>query len=161
MSFFINGVKTENYGVSIGQGANISLLTPSVFKERFSHDWGDENGIEYWDEEVLYKAQQQYRIPYIVRGLSKVDVVSKNKEFIEIVQASAGFDLQSDVVIDAMKLYYKSADITGLGNTWLTGILNVVNGSGSGAEYGYLTTNTGIYITDNNNNKIIVKKWQI
>lgn len=159
MSFLINGQNTLNtWNVDIGSGANISLLAPPVFKDRYEHDWGDENGTEYLDEEVLYKRSQTHTLNCVIANVANKQVaVEKYKSFISYITDSKGFDLQSDVVIDPIHLYYIGGSVTGIGNTWITFTIQCVNNWSQASVYGYLTTDTGIYITDNSSNKIIVK----
>lgn len=159
MSFLIDGNNTlGKWGVDIGEGANENFLSDVGYKDRFSHNWGDENGTEYWDEEVLYKKSQNHVLQCVIaHQVSKQVAVQKYKVFLEYIKASGGFDLQSDVVIDPVHLYYVSATVTGVGNSWITFSVQLIDVKSQASEYGYLTTDTGIYITDDSSNKIIVK----
>lgn len=159
MSFFINGDDTlQTYNVEILTGANISLLQPPTFKPRFEYNWQDKNGVEYDNSEPLYKQSQNYTISCLIFGSDKEDVVKNYRQLLDVICVNAGFDLQSDVVVDAMHLYYQSGVIISLGNTFMQLNVTLSNNWDKVNEYGFLVNNEGEFITDNLERKIIVQK---
>lgn len=154
--FYINGVESIEYGVEFASGTNIVLLSPPANKERYEYNWGDQNGVEYYENEILYKKQQNFTLNAIIKGSSKIDVVEKFRTFISLINVSGGFSLQSDVVIDAVQLYYNIGAVTGLGNDWLTFSISVVNNWTNPIKLGFLTDSAGDFITDFEDKKIMV-----
>lgn len=101
--FLIDGQDIESvFGANFVKGTLDELNKSAEYKERFSYDWKDENGLEYDTDEVLKKNPTQYSLNMVFKDGSRFDAFRAVME----ASASRGFFLQHN--LSTWHLYFNS-----------------------------------------------------
>ncbi|MGV3705452.1 MAG: hypothetical protein ACO1NU_08740 [Arcticibacter sp.] len=105
----ISGVTLrDNFGAFITSGLD-DLLRMHDTKERFLHDWGDENGIEFDRKAPVYFKEKRVTLEIVMMGNSEADFWNKYKGFFTLITKPGTFRLYLDELSRSFYCYYHSS----------------------------------------------------
>ncbi|MDM1048064.1 hypothetical protein [Sphingobacterium hotanense] len=88
---FINGLGTQaSWGLILEEGNYPQLLKTPKFKEVYTYKWPDHDGEEYDSSTPRVKEVQDYNISFIVQTDTKLEMLRKYEELLEVLSASNG-----------------------------------------------------------------------
>jgi len=110
--FELGGENTEGLGLYFKKGTlNGELLKLPKPKARYTHDWGDENGLERDTISPMVYEPAKYNISCYIVADDLTDLLAKRISVIEILSNPEGFILKSATLGQSYKLHYIDSTI--------------------------------------------------
>lgn len=96
------------FGIFITSGYN-DLMQMHETKERYTHDWGDENGIQIDHAAPIYFKEKKITLEMLMLANSEVDFWSKYKAFFQLITKPGTFRLYIEELSRSFYCYYQSS----------------------------------------------------
>lgn len=110
MSFKLEDKVAEtSFGLFFQRGTLSQLLKLPTPKERASHNWGDEHGLDYDRVSPTYFESIQYNIKCYLKSTSLTDLQNQRDALLEILSKPSGFNLRVDALGRSYSLRYISS----------------------------------------------------
>jgi hypothetical protein len=110
MSFELeNKLASTQFGVLFQRGTWSELLKLPTPKQRASHNWADEHGLDYDEVTPTYFEPLQYNIKCYFRCTSLTDLQNKREALLIILSKPGGFNLRVDALGRSYSLRYVSS----------------------------------------------------